>query len=105
MASAKSKEFMMVIVNVHKYLRKWLNPFLFSATLLAQTPSFEVASIKPNTAAVVRGMIVETFPGGRLTAEYSPVRFLIQQAYGVKAFQIFGGPEWMNSAHYDIEAE
>jgi uncharacterized protein (TIGR03435 family) len=32
------------------------------------------------------------------------LRLLIQNAYGVQSFQITGGPDWMNSAGFDIEA-
>jgi uncharacterized protein (TIGR03435 family) len=29
---------------------------------------------------------------------------LIEDAYGVSGFQVIGGPEWVDSAHYDVEA-
>jgi uncharacterized protein (TIGR03435 family) len=30
---------------------------------------------------------------------------LIQRAYGVEAYQIAGGPSWINSDGYDIDAK
>lgn len=33
------------------------------------------------------------------------LRLLIQNAYGVQSFQISGGPEWMNSSGFVIEAK
>jgi uncharacterized protein (TIGR03435 family) len=64
-------------------------------------PKFEVASIKPSTD---RGfMTVRPLPG-RLTAD-APVRLILQNAYSVQAFQIVGGPGWIDSEHYAIEAK
>ncbi len=44
-------------------------------------------------------------PGGRLLAEKVSLRYFIQNAYDLKPFQISGGPSWINSAHYDIDAK
>lgn len=48
---------------------------------------------------------VQIAPGGRLVAKNVTVRFLIQQAYGVRDFQISGGPGWIGSERYDINAK
>ena len=48
---------------------------------------------------------VEMMPGGRVSMTGVNARFLIQQAYGVRDFQIVGGPEWMGSDRYDITAK
>jgi uncharacterized protein (TIGR03435 family) len=64
-------------------------------------PKFEVASIKPSTEQRFR--MVRPLPG-RLTAD-APVRLLLQNAYSVQAFQIVGGPDWIESEHYAIEAK
>lgn len=77
----------------------------------AQSPPptrFVVASIKPTPreGSDIQGLgDVRLLPGGRLLAEKVLLRYFIQNAYGVKPFQISGGPGWMNSAHYDIEAK
>jgi len=69
----------------------------------AARPKFEVASIKPNDGqALFFG--VNALPGGRLTAS-ATVRVLVMSAYDVKPFQISGGPDWMNSDSYNIEAK
>jgi len=68
---------------------------------------FEVASIKPNTnpgPGVITG-IIRPLPGGRLSANAVLPRFIIQFAYAIRPYQISGGPDWINSAHYDIEAK
>jgi len=68
---------------------------------------FEAASIKPS-APMGMGMVrmgVEMLPGGRVSMSGVTVRFLIQQAYGVRDFQIAGGPAWMGSDRYDITAK
>jgi bla regulator protein blaR1 len=71
----------------------------------AQAPKqFEVASIKPADPNG-RGMRVQFAPGGRLTMNGATVKFLIQQAYGVKDFQITGGPNWIGSDRYDISTK
>lgn len=66
--------------------------------------SFEVASIKPS-AEDGRRVMISVAPGGRYTARGVNIKFLIQQAYGIKDFQIVGAPAWLTSEHYDIVAK
>ncbi len=77
-------------------------------TLKAQAPQeFEVASIKPSAPSPM-GMMrvgVEMLPGGRVSMTGVTVKFMIQQAYGVRDFQIAGGPAWIGSDRYDITAK
>lgn len=71
----------------------------------AQTaPTFEVASIKPS-APGQHGARIEVDPGGRFVANNMSIRMLIQQAYGIKDFQIAGAPGWAGSERYDIIAK
>jgi uncharacterized protein (TIGR03435 family) len=70
----------------------------------ASPPEFQVASVKLNTANPPRHMI-RPQPGGRLITENAPVQLLIQNAYQVQAYQVAGGPAWINSDGYDIEAK
>ncbi len=73
-------------------------------TLFGQTPvrpAFDVASIKP--APNDGFMMVRPLPG-RLMAKAS-LRMLMQNAYGVQAFQIAAGPGWLDSDHFAIEAK
>jgi uncharacterized protein (TIGR03435 family) len=68
-------------------------------------PEFQVASVKRNTVVNLRRKGVFPQPGGRLAAENAPLLLLIQNAYGIQAFQVVGGPAWMNTDGYDIEAK
>jgi uncharacterized protein (TIGR03435 family) len=68
----------------------------------APPPAFEVASIK--RSAVQAGSWLRFLPGGRLSAT-SWVKQLIQVAYGVEDYQVSGGPGWLTSDRYDIEAK
>ncbi len=42
---------------------------------------------------------------GMFNTENTPVKMLIAQAYGVKDFQVLGGPGWINSDGYTITAK
>lgn len=68
------------------------------------SPTFEAASVKPNTGPSSGNGTVRLLPG-RVRAENALVRFLIQNAYGVKPFEIAGGPSWIDRERYDVEAE
>jgi uncharacterized protein (TIGR03435 family) len=73
-----------------------------------QPPAFEVASVKLNRS--LTGKSGGGFqPGGRFSAENLPLRLLIQMAYGdprpLSRFQIAGGPAWLDSDGFDIEAK
>jgi bla regulator protein blaR1 len=69
----------------------------------ANGPAYEVASIKPNKSGgnMVRMM---NRPDG-LSAEGATLQLLIESAYGIQDFQIVGGPKWISSDRYDIEAK
>ncbi len=70
----------------------------------AHAQKFEVASIKPNAANDNRVMI-RMAPGGRFTATGVPLKMLIAQAYGVRPFQISGGPGWIETDGWDVNAK
>ena len=67
----------------------------------ATRPQFEVASVKP---AGSRGAATLRRLPGRLTGR-APLRALIQTAYDVEPFQIEGGPQWIGSEPYEIDAK
>lgn len=82
---------------------------LASVPLLAQTipaanTSFEVASIKRGDPTD-RRMGLHAEPSGVFKTENTPLRSLIQYAYGVNDYQITGGPSWMSSDPFTIEAK
>jgi uncharacterized protein (TIGR03435 family) len=69
----------------------------------ADSPRFDVASVKLDTSALPRH-IVRPLPGG-LHTENAFVRMLMQNAYALQSFQIVGGPDWIDSDGYNIEAK
>jgi uncharacterized protein (TIGR03435 family) len=64
---------------------------------------FEVASVKPS-APDAQGMFTRYFPGGGLRFTGATLRNLISIAYGVRPFQISGGPKWIDTDRFDIDA-
>ena len=44
-------------------------------------------------------------PGGSLTVTNLTLQTLVQEAYGVKRYQIAGGPKWLDSDRFDIAAK
>jgi uncharacterized protein (TIGR03435 family) len=75
-----------------------------AAQIVAPSPdsaTFEVASVKPNTTP---GRMASTLAPGRVTMVGMPVRRLIMQAYEIHDSQIVGGPDWLRSEGYDINA-
>lgn len=77
----------------------------------AQTPTsdggvkFDVASVKPNPAGGDAPTRTQILPGGRYIATNIPLRLLIGQAYRVSSLRLVGGPDWLESTHYDINAK
>jgi len=75
---------------------------LILAGLKARAETFDVVSIKPNNSG--SGRSSESTNPGRVIAVNFTVSSLIQQAFGVKAFQISGGPGWLTTDNYDLNA-
>ena len=72
-------------------------------------PSFEVASVKSNRTGGPRMLSIGLQPGGRFTAMNASLRELIAAAYGsdgraLQAFRIVGGPGWIDTDRFDVEA-
>jgi uncharacterized protein (TIGR03435 family) len=71
----------------------------------AAEPKFEVTSVKksgPNRQGGPFRFGMQ--PGGRFTVSGMPVSFLITMAYGIQRFQLIGGPGWINSDRFDVNA-
>jgi uncharacterized protein (TIGR03435 family) len=66
-------------------------------------PSFEVASVKPADPSDKPGFL-QTEPG-RLNLNGVTVKMLIQQAWAISGYRIYGGPSWLDSTRYNIEAK
>jgi len=74
-------------------------------------PAFEIASIKPSPSPRPNRFGFPVLPsirfeaGGRVNATQATIRDLILRAYDLLPFQLVGGPEWMNSARFDVAAK
>ncbi|HUB80455.1 MAG TPA: M56 family metallopeptidase [Bryobacteraceae bacterium] len=67
-------------------------------------PTFQVASVKLNTDNPPNRM-QRPLPGGRWSARNASVAMMIVTAYKVQHYQVVGGPPWMESEGFDIEAK
>jgi uncharacterized protein (TIGR03435 family) len=72
-------------------------------------PRFEVASIKPADPAAPRpgrlGGVQVVTSSGRLTARNAKLTELIKGAYALEDYQVSGGPAWIDSLRFDVEAK
>src|SRR5580704_18732058 len=80
---------------------------LFSAAALAlsaQTPAFEVASIKPNRSGGVTSSIHSST--GRVTMENVSLKKVTLWAYGIPDDREYAlvGADWLTSEHFDFQA-
>lgn len=66
-------------------------------------PSFEVASIKPDHTGI-DSMDIHTEPD-RFIAGNVSAKFLIEFAFNIQPFQLSGGPSWIGSEYFDIDAK
>jgi bla regulator protein BlaR1 len=70
----------------------------------AAAPAFDVASIKPQSD----GAFIHRFqflPGGRFRATNTWIKYVIQRAYDLKDYQVTGGPAWITSDRFEIDAK
>jgi uncharacterized protein (TIGR03435 family) len=91
--------------NVHLFAFPLALVLLIGAITAAQNRhlAFEVASVKPNDSGS-RASSSSTMPGGGFRATNITLRLLILTAYRLKGFQLIGGPDWLDSARFDIAA-
>ncbi len=86
---------------------KWfgLPALMLLSTLWAQEkPAFEVASIHANNSSETGQSFFDLNGAGRLTARNMDVWDLIRQAFGLRDSQMVGGPAWIKSDGFDIQA-
>jgi uncharacterized protein (TIGR03435 family) len=69
----------------------------------APAPTFEVASVKPNTSASPNTNF--GIQGDRFTATNSTLRELIRITYQVRDLQIVGAPDWIEAERFDVIAK
>ncbi len=70
--------------------------------LAASAQSFDSVTIRPNRSESSRGNFLTA--GDHLTIRNFTLRALIGWAYGVRSFQISGGPRWLDFDKFDVEA-
>src|SRR6185295_57936 len=74
-----------------------------SVSASAARLEFEVASVKTSAASESGGI------GARLDGKFEATDVtllqLVRYAYDVRNFQISGGPDWMESARFTVEAK
>ena len=71
----------------------------------AATPVYDVASIrafKPGASEMM--VMTRTDPDG-VTATHVTLQSLVCNAYGLSSFQVSGGPGWVYSDYYDLNAK
>jgi uncharacterized protein (TIGR03435 family) len=80
--------------------------FVLAVAAFAQpafhSPAFEVASIKPSPPAGHLGYL--TYPWGRVNFGHCTLEMLIEFAFDAQPFQISGGPGWIRTERYEIDA-
>jgi len=79
---------------------------LRSQTPPTQKPSFEVASVKPNSSGGNPGFIGPV--GTRFVATNATLKMLLTYAYRLptdQGLQVFGGPKWVDFDHFDVEGK
>jgi uncharacterized protein (TIGR03435 family) len=84
---------------------------LSTCTALAQAPperpkfdAFEVATVKPVDAGAKSGRMLRMDGTHRWVATNFTLKSLIAFGYDMNPQSISGGPEWMDSQHFNIEA-
>jgi uncharacterized protein (TIGR03435 family) len=70
----------------------------------AEPPRYEVASIKPNTSGDLR-FAFRIEPDGTVAATGITLKRLLMTAYNVQGFRIVGGPDWVTSRRWDLQAK
>ena len=74
-----------------------------SAPTNSPTYEFEAASIKPTMLS--GGTFAPGFTTDGYRAAHVTLQTMIVQAYGVRQYQISGGPSWLISDYFDVEAK
>lgn len=67
----------------------------------AATERFDVTSVKSNKGPVEAGMSLVPRPAG-FSARNVTLRLLVMLAYGVREFDIVGGPDWLARDRFDL---
>ena len=84
-----------------------LSPLLAIGLLAAQSPAFEVATVKPidPNPNAMHSPGVTIFPGGRVAISDTELKGLISIAFHISYWQISGGEPWVEKDKFDLEAK
>ena len=77
---------------------------VFLASTPAEFAAFEVATVKPVDSDLHRGRMFRMEGPHRWIATDYTLKNLIALAYDMNPRTISGGPSWMESQHFEIEA-
>jgi uncharacterized protein (TIGR03435 family) len=67
-------------------------------------PAFEVATIKPIDPKGGGAVGFYSRPGGRIFLGYASAKMILYYAFHIQEYQIAGGPDWIGTDKYNIEA-
>jgi uncharacterized protein (TIGR03435 family) len=92
-----------VFYNFCKMLRS-ISAIVVTSLAAFGQPAFEVASVRPGKSIVGHDGVITTDPV-RFTARNATLKRLIFEAYSIPYSQISGGPGWLDSNEFDIDAK
>ena len=68
-------------------------------------PAFEVASVKKSGPPQPGPMSFGMRPNGRFSVSQISLAALITMAYGIQRYQLVGGPDWITTDRFDVNAK
>jgi uncharacterized protein (TIGR03435 family) len=81
------------------------SPQIRAQSQASPPPAFDVVSVKPNKSATASEDSGIRITAGRLTATRVNLLALISKAYDIPVLLIYGGPSWVSSEAFDVEAK
>ena len=76
------------------------------AQTTTQRPSFDVASVRTHDPSDRKNFDnIQPYPDGRFTSDNASLWMLIHYAFQVQPYQVAGGPNWLRSIGFDINAK
>jgi uncharacterized protein (TIGR03435 family) len=70
-----------------------------------KTLTFDIAAIRPSNENSLNGGIKPLPNGNGYTARNIPVKLMISLMYRIPMRQIKGGPDWLNTERFDVDAK
>ena len=80
-----------------------LTPLVITAcfALIGQTPKFDVVSVKPSAGGGGKGASNPSL----FAIHNQTVKGMILRAFGLQAYQLIGGPSWIDNDRFDVDAK